>query len=324
MSKFIGRKVEAAIALESSRGVGKAPTLSLGKVDFNVYDKTMDVRQDESLGHIADSADKYVIEKFAQGQISGYLGANSALFLMSLALGGTPSVGSPSDSVYPWTLAVDNDSIHQSGALLVKDDNQTLMYKLLMLDQLQLEISLDSMVRFTAQFIAKKAVVSTASMPTYVEDYKFTKRKSKIYVAADIAGLAAATRLGLRSFNVTINKNLRKDSQLGTVEPVDINNQEMSIEGELSLNYADQTYRNYMLNGDRKALRLALSSEKLIGATGYGTLELDLPKVDFFNWEPDSGNPEILPQTINFKGNYDLTNGLVESCAIGNAITSVS
>ena len=55
MSKFIGRKVEIGIGLESSRGVGVTPTVALGKVDFSMYDKTVDARLSESLGHIADS-----------------------------------------------------------------------------------------------------------------------------------------------------------------------------------------------------------------------------------------------------------------------------
>ena len=322
MSKFIGRKVELAVGLESSRGVGKAPAYSLGKVDFSLFDKTVDARQDESLGHISDSVDKYVQEKYAQGAFGGILGANSAMYLLSLAFGGGPSVGSPTDSVYPWTIAVDNDAIHQSAAFLVKDENQTLMHKLVMLEQFEMEITPEDLVRYTAEFIAKRAVASGASMPSYAEDYKFGKRKAKIYIAANIAGLAAASRLPVKNFRLTVNKNLLRDSQIGTVEPTDINNQQISIEGEIVLNWNDQTYKNYMLNGDRKALRIKLESERLIGATTYGDIEIDLPKVDFFAWEPDASIDDIVNQTINFKANYDLTNGLIESVTVHNALAS--
>ena len=319
MSKFIGRKVELAIALETSRGVGKAPAFSLGKVDFSLFDKTVDARQDESLGHIADSVDKYVQEKYAQGAFGGILGANSSMYLFALAFGGLPTVGAAVDSVYPWSIAVDNDAIHQSGAFLVKDENQTLMYKLAMLEQFEMEITPEDLVRFTAEFIAKKGVVSTKAMPSYVEDYKFGKRKAKIYIADDIAGLPAASRLPLKNFRLTVNKNLIRDSQIGTVEPTDINNQQMSIEGELVLNWNDQTYKNYMLNGDKKAMRIALESEKVIGSSAFGTLEIDLPKIDLFGWEPDASIDDIVNQTINFKANYHLTSGLVESVTVGNA-----
>lgn len=323
MSKQIGRKVEAAIGLESSRGVGVAPAYSLGKIDFSVFDKTVDARQTESLGHIADSADKYVVEKYAQGSMSGHLGANTAAYLLALAFGGAVSTGSPTDSVYPHTIPLDNDNVHQSGALLVKDADRTLMHKLLMLESFNMEVTLEDIVSWDAEFISKLAVTSTQSIPTYVEDYKFTKRKAKIYVADDISGLAAASALSLKQFSLSINKNVMRDSSIGTVEPEDILNREISIEGQLRLNYTDETFKNYMLDASRKALRISLESEKLIGSTTYGSIEIDLPKVDFFSWEPDAGLSDIITQQINFKANYDLTDGLVESVTVSNALTTI-
>lgn len=322
MAKFIGRKVELAVGLESSRGVGVAPAYGMGKVDFSLYDKTVDARDDESLGHIADSKDKFVQEKYSQGEVGGILGANSALYLLSLALGSAPSTGATSDGATSHTIAVANTNIHKSAAFLVKDENQTVMHKLVMLEQLELTMELEDLVRYSAEFVSKVAKSSTQTIPTYVEDYKFGKRKAKIKVASDVSGLAAASVLSLKSFTLTINKNLMRDSALGTVEPEDILNQQMSIEGELSINFTDQTFRNYMLNGDKKALRISLESEKLIGSSTYGTIEIDLPKVDFFGWEPDVPNDEIVTNTINFKANYDLTNGLVESCTVVNALAT--
>lgn len=323
MAKYIGRKVEAAIALETSRGAGKAPAYAMGKIDFSVYDKTVDARQEESLGHIADSANKYVVEKYSQGSISGDLGANVAAYLMALAFGGAVTTGSPSNSRYPHTIATDNDAQHQSGALLVKDSNQTVMHKLLMIEQLELTVELEELVKWEAEFIAKQAVTSTASIPTYVEDYKFTKRKAKIYVASDIAGLDAASPLSLKSFTLTLNKNLVRDSAIGTVEPEDILNQQMSIEGEIRLDYTDQTFRNYMLNADHKAMRIKFEAERAVSGSTYPDLEIDLPKVDFFSWEPDAAIDEIVSQQINFKANYDLTNGFVESVTARNALATI-
>lgn len=322
MSKYIGRKVEAAIGLESSRGVGVAPAYSLGKIDFSIYDKIVEARDEESVGHIADSKDKYVQEKYAQGSMSGILGGNSALYLLALAFGGDPSVESPSDSVYPWTILNDNDNQHASAALLIKDANQTVMHKLVMLEQLELTIDQEGMVNWSAEFIAKKAVASGASMPSYVEDYKFGKRKAKIYLASNIAGLSSADRLSLKNFTLTINKNLMRDGSIGTVEPEDILNQAMGIEGEFSINYNDQTQKNLMLNATRNAMRIALESEKLIGSTTYASVEIDLPKVDFFNWEPDASNDDIVTNSLNFKANYDLTDALVESVTVNNALAS--
>lgn len=323
MAKFIGRKVESAIGIETTRGLGKTPAFSLGKIDFSLYDKTVDARQIDSLGHIADSVDKYVVEKYAMGSMSGSLGAGSAVYLLGLALGTAPTNGATSDGVTAHVVALANSNSHLSGALLVKDDNITLMHKLLMLESLDIEITLEDLVKWNAEFISKVGVTSTRTIPTYVEDYKFTKRKAVVKIANDTSGLAAATALSLKSYKLSIKKNLVRDSSLGTVEPEDILNQEISIEGELRLNYTDQTFKNYMMNADRKAMRLTLTSEKLVGATTFASLTLDLPKVDFFSWEPDAGLSDIVSQQINFKANYDLTSGLVSACTVNNAIATV-
>lgn len=321
MAKFIGRKVEAGIALESSRGVGIAPKYALGKIDYSLYDKTVDVRDDSGIGRIEDSNDKFVVEKYAQGAIGGILGANSALYLLGLAFGGTPSVGAAVDSRYPWTLSVGNTNQHASASLLVKDGNQTLIHKLLMLNQLELSMDVEDAVRYNAEFISKVARTSTQTIPTYVDDLKFTKRKAKIYLASDVSGLAAATRVSLKSFRLTISKNLVRDSAIGTAEPEDILNQQLSVEGELRLNYTDQTIKNYMLAGTYRAMRLSLESEKLISGT-YGDVTLDFSKCDFFSWEPDAANDEIVSNTINFKANYDLSNGMLNAGTVRNALAT--
>lgn len=318
----IGRKVEAAIAFESSRGVGIAPKYALGKVDFSLYDKTVDVRNDNGVGRIEDSLEKYVVEKYAQGSIGGVLGANSALYLLGLAFGGTPTAGAAVDSTYPWTLTMANTNTHLSGSLITKDGNQTLIHKLLMLEQLEISVDVEDAVRWDAEFVAKVARTSGQTIPTYVDDKAFTKRKAKIYLATDVSGLAAAARQSIKEFKITIKKNLVRDSSLGTAEPEDIFNQTISIEGEIKLNYSDQTIKNLMLDGSYRALRIKLESENLIGASTYGDVVLDFSKVDFFSWEPDAPNDEIVTNTVNFKCNYDLSNALLNAATIHNALAT--
>lgn len=322
MSKFIGRKVEAAIAFEASRGVGVAPRYGLGKIDYSLFDKTVDVRDDTSIGRIEDSQDKFVVEKYAQGAIGGILGANSALYILGLAFGTLPTVGAAVDSRYPWTLAMANTNQHLSGSLHVKDANLQLIHKLLMLNELELSIKQEEAVMWNAEFLSKVGRVSTSSFPSYVEDYKFTKRKSKIYLAADVSGLAAASKISVKEFTIKFTKNLVRDSSIGTAEPVDIQNQQFAVEGSLKLNYDDQTYKNLMLAGTYKAMRLFMESEKLIGASAYGDITLDFSKLDFFQWEPETSNDEIVSNVINFKGNYHLTSGLLNAGTVRNALAT--
>lgn len=324
MSKYIGRKVEAAIGLEGTRGTGVLPAYALGKIDFSLFDKTDDVRDQSSIGRIEDSNDKFVIEKYAQGAIGGILGANSALFLLTLAFGGDPSVGSVNDMTYPWTLALANTNQHKSASLHIKDANQQLIHKLVMLNELELSVKMDEAVTWSAEFVSKVGRTSGATFPSYAEDYKFTKRKTKIYLATNVAGLDPATRLPIKELTIKFTKNLVRDSVIGTAEPTDIQNQQLAVEGEIKLNYNDQTYKNLMLDGTYRALRIAMESEKLIGATTYGSLELDFSKMDFFQWEPENPNDEISSNTVQFKGNYHLTDGLLNAATVTNALAATT
>ncbi len=324
MSKIIGRKVEAAIGLESSRGTGVSPAYSIGKIDYSLFDKTVDVRDQSSLGRIEDSNDKFVVEKYAQGAIGGVFGGNIAVFLMALTAGATPTVGSPSNSRYPWTCTVSNTNQHKSGSLHIKDLNMQLIHKLLMLNELELSVKMDEAVMWNAEFISKVGRTSTVTFPSYVEDYKFTKRKTKLYLASDVSGLAAATRISAKELTIKFTKNLVRDSSIGTAEPEDIQNQQLSIEGEIKLNYNDTTYKALMLDGTYKALRIVMESEKAISGSTYADFTLDLSKVDFFQWEPDAPNDEIVSNTIQFKANYDLSNGMINALTVRNALSALT
>ena len=91
---------------------------------------------------------------------------------------------------------------------------------------------------------------------------------------------------------------------MGTVEPEDILNQQISVEGSLELNLEDDTYRDYMLNGTYRAMQIAFTN----GSSSILTLQF--PRVDFSEWESDYTLNEIAKQTINFKCNYDAANDL--------------
>jgi hypothetical protein len=74
---------------------------------------------------------------------------------------------------------------------------------------------------------------------------------------------------------------------MGTVEPEDILSQEISVEGSLTLNLEDDTYRNYMLAGTYRAMEINLNR------SASSSLDLVFPRVNFMEWEPDYNLAEI-------------------------------
>ena len=112
---------------------------------------------------------------------------------------------------------------------------------------------------------------------------------------------------------------------LGTAEPEDILNRQLAVEGELTLNYEAETYKNYMKDGNHKAMEIAFTNtDKIIGAATNPLLKFQMPRVDFFDWEPSYDNDEIVTQKVSFKASRDVANAqeIIHLCQLINEVTS--
>lgn len=324
MTKYIGRRIDLGIGRETTRGVGVAPTYAVPHVTFSFDDKVTKARSSAGMSSIQDSEEAFVTTKYGQGDLEGEVRDKSfGLFLYAML--GTLSTAGPTDSAYTHSFSLENTNQHDSLSLLVADGNTTELYKLVMLDSLELTQELDQLLMFNASFMGKQSVTSGATMPSYTVDNKFTKKHLRLKIAANIGSIAAASAISVKSLRLTISKNVVLDDVLGTAEPEDILNRQISIEGEITLNYEDETYKNYMKNGTNRAMEIAfINSDATIGSGTSPSLTMQFPNVDFFDWEPDNSLDEIVTQTITFKANRDVSGGnaLISTCSLVNTVSS--
>lgn len=324
MSKYIGRVIDLGIGRESSRGVGVAPTYWLPKISFTFDDKVVKAREEAGVGKLGDSDDSFVTTKYAQGDLEGEIRDKSFGLLLYSMLGSLSS-SSVSDSAYTHSFTVSESAQHQSLTFVVQDPNSNEMYKLVMLDSLEIVVELDQVVRFNASFMGKQSVGTSSQTVAYGTENKFTKKHLALKVASNLAGLGAASTLSVKRLSLTIAKNVTMDDVLGTAEPEDFLNRQLSVEGELELNYEDETWKNYMKNGTHRAMEIVLeNTDTLIGVSSRPKLTIRMPKVDFFDWEPNYDNNEIVRQTISFKAMEDIANAnnIISTCELINAVAS--
>ncbi len=325
MSKYIGRLVTLGVGRESSRGVGVAPTYALPFTAFSYDDKVVKARSLAGVGQISDSEEAFVTTKYGEGDVEGEIRSKSfGLFLYAM-LGSLSTSGPTDTSAYTHAFSLSNNAQHQSLSFLVSDANTTELYKLVMLNELTIEAELDEIVKFTASFMGKQAVTSGASQASVVAESKFTKKHLSVKLASAVSGLDAATAISVKNLKLTISKNVVLDDVLGTAEPEDILNRQIAIEGELTLNYEAETYKNYMKDDTNRAMEIKLSNtDVLIGASTRPSLTLRFPKVDFFDWEPEYELDEIVTQTFSFKANRDVSgaNQLISTCTLVNDVAS--
>lgn len=320
MTKFAGRRGSLALAIEDSRGVPPTSSSDYFWVPFatmSFKDTVEEAREDQGMGKIADGDSKYVVMKMGEGEVEAQLYDKALGVILTGVLGAIPTPTGSNPYTHTYTLA--NTNQHQSVSLYWSDPDRSDMYKLGMVDSFQVSVEPSGIVNYTIGFKSKTADEWTSITPVFTSlGSKFLHQHLSVKLAATVGDLAAATAISLKNLEFTINKNTMFDSVMGTVEPEDVLNQQISVEGTLELNLESDTYRDYMLNGTYRAMEI-----KLNGGTS-SILTLQFPRVDFSEWEPDYSLNEIAKQSINFKANYDAANALdiISTCTLVNTQTT--
>ena len=323
MTKYIGRLKNVGLAKESSRGTAVAASHWLPKAKISFFDKASKHKGQLSYGVIGEGADAPKIMEWAEGVIEGDF-LDKPFGLILLAAFGTLNTTGPSDSAYTHTYSLENTAQHDSLTITLQDPDRSDQYALAMLDSLQFDMKPDDVVTFQAVFKARTGRSIAAATPSYVATNKFLGRHASVKIATLASGLSAATALSLKSLQLKVSKNAMMNNVLGTVWPDDILNGKFEITGSFELDLDDQTYRQLMLDGSYRALRISLTnSDVLIGATSRPSFTLDLSRVHFEEWEPAGDNDEIVTQKITFTALYDITNSnIINSCTLVNAQAS--
>jgi hypothetical protein len=314
MAKFIGRQQELGIGRESSRGTIVAPTQWVPKVNFSVEDKVSKSRFAGNYGRIYDGDDALVSEKYAQGDLEMEAQDNTLAMLLYAVFGSLTT--SSFNSVYKHTLAIAQSVQHQSLSLHMNDpigavNSKTLAYGRAMIDSFELASKQGDFVMLKAGFIASPHKDWTPQTPTHTAQNKFISKHVQVKIAAATGNLDAASKINVQELTLTIKKNVMRENSLGTVQPVDILNRKIEISGKLKLTYEDRTYRDYMMNGTTKAMRISLVNGDVTIGTTNPTLQLDLSKVDFDQWAPANPNDDLATQDIMFNALYDVTNDVL-------------
>lgn len=312
MAKFIGRRVAVGVALEGSRGEGGAPTHVVAKTNYTLDDKANKAVSGEGVGSIsANGSGAFVTGKFAEGSIDFELGAKSLPVFLSAVFGGeitTVSAGTGEKH----TVAFSESNQHKTLAVSLDDPNGDVMFRGASVDSFEVTIAPDSIVSGTLA-VKSKASVSTSYTAVPSAEYKWVGRDLTFKVADDTSGLSAATNISTKELSFTVNKNSDYDWMNGTLEPEDIYNKQFTLEGKITLNYEDRTWRDYMLSGDYKAVSIKLEQSRDDAGDQNPTFYLELPKVHFSDWESSRENDDIVGQTLTFTALYDVSTGKVVS-----------
>lgn len=319
---FSGRKVQVGIGKESPRGTAVAPSYWIPKYDATVDNKREYVNDEAAVGVIAESTSAVVSREWAEGEISGKIGDKSVgLFLLGAM--GAVADATVETGVYTHTFTLQNGNAHQSLTIEMKDDVQQLKYALGVIESFKLSVEQGKIAEFSAAFKAKKGA-SAANSPSYTSENLFVGKHATLKLAANLAGLDAASAINVKSIELSIDKDVEAHDAIGSAEPVDFANKMIKISGNLEAVYENVTdFKSPFEAGTLKALRVTLeNTDVTIGAASHPKLEIDLPLVSLQEWSRKASNKDLVTQTIKFEAHYSLTDSKIASIELTNAVAS--
>lgn len=313
MSKFVGRLGTVGIAKEATSGTIVTPTMYVPFNSISFDDKVTTAREEEGLGRIEDSDSNLVTNKYGEGDLEFDLNDLNLGVMLTSLIGASPnSTGGPTYT-HAFTLA--NTNTHKTISLAYQDPDQTKIFPFTMIDGLEITVEPEGIAKAKASFKSRVSRDWATLTPSYTTlGNKFLHQHLSFKTASNIAGLAAASSQSLKKLSLKIMANSEFDNVTGTVEPEAILNHQFSVEGEVTLNKTDDTYRQLMLGGTYKSIEIAFNR------ASNSSLTIQLPRVDFTEWEQDRGLNDTVGQTIQFKGNYDSANAqaIITTCSLVN------
>ena len=267
MPKWIGRRLSIGVGVEGVRGTGVAASLWLNATAFSFLDKVTKARTNAGYGGIWGGDQSLVAQKWAEGEIEVEMGDQSFGAIMIATLGGISSAAYL--GAYKHTFTLQNDNAHDSLSVHTVDPIGDLIFELSMVESLTIEMVPEDLVKYTVGFRSKPSQADS-STAAYIAENKFLGRHAKLYLEDVVGDLGTSDDICVKRMALTFTKNLEDNYCLGTVQPTDIMNKNFTITGEIELNYENRTYRDYMLDGGYKAMRIDIvNTDVTIGTTNH-------------------------------------------------------
>lgn len=299
------RKFNIGIGLESTRGTVVVPNFWLKPLSEDINDKIEVAVSERAVGVIEDSEDQEVSKKMSGGTIAGEVFDKSFGMFLLTTLGKVTSAESADAGVYDHNFEVLQSAKHPTVTVEVKrGDNEQKAYANSVIESFKLNAVAKDYLKFEA-VLRGKAGVSASSVPAYVTENYFLGKDINVKLADDLSGLSGASAIDVRSVEIDINKNVEDDEKLGSIEPNDFLNKQLTIEGNIEMLFKNTDLMDYALNGDKKAMRLEIVNSGItIGLTSNPKLVIDLAKIKLREPLIAGDNNEIAKVTVGFKAFY--------------------
>ncbi len=328
MPKAIGRTTQFGIAKETVRGTPEtAASFWIPWKDINIDEIQEDIINQESYGVIEDSFSRDIAKQYMKGSLTAPISDKHFALILLNVLGSlsTAANADGSGTIKDHTITVGQTSQHQALSIFLDDPagGQDYKHGLGMIDSLEISYELGQYITYKIDFRAKKGATATLTPATSTEN-RFTHKHVTFKLASNLAGLGAASAVTIKSFKLSIKANIEEDFVLGSVDPADFLNKNISIEGSVTAFWQDEaSFKTTFLGNTAKALRIDIAnSDVTIGTSATPLVRIDLAKVYFTQLGREFKLNDVIMQDVSFKPVYSSSDSKAITCLVTNAQTS--
>lgn len=329
MAYLRGESVQLGVGAESVRGTAVAPDIWVPARTPSgikpIIDKTL-IRETGGTGVM--SKDSEVVHSRAEGDLEFNMRNVSIGYILKSLMGSSASVQQAATGAYTHTFTLDG-TVSQRPSLtlaLAQGGLQHYEYAMGIVNSLEISTPIDDLVTATANFIAKSEATHAAYTPAVnSDDVYFRNHDVTFKVAANVAGLGAATPICLKESSLTLASNTRPNWCVSNQSPNDILSLISEITGSFSVDYETDSYHDLYTAGTYRAIEIKMLRDDLpvlgTASTLYPGITITMPKVSFEDWTPERPLDDIVTEAINYTAHYDSTAGYAIQIEVTNEET---
>lgn len=312
-SPFIGRREGIGFGIEATRGTAVAPQTFMRWLDQSIQNKTEVIENESAMGVVEKINDSAVAAKWAEGTLEGKVTAESVGFLL-LGMFGSVDTGEAVEGVYPHTFAVNQSSTPTTLTFSHVTPLYTQRYAYGLVESIEFSAEAGGWVTASSSVKARPGASSADTIALSTES-EFTSKHITVKKAANIAGLAAASALSVKSVKLSIERPSVKHDPLGTDDEPEFDRGAFEAKGEFVVRYTDTAYETDFLANTRSAIEIAMTN-------GTDSLAFTAGKVRYRELEKSSDKDEIVTQTIAFYCELDTATSKAIEAVLNNERTT--
>lgn len=323
MTNFSGRKVAMGIAKEAVRGTAVTPSYWLGWMTTDVDDIGKTQLNESAINVLDKNVGAEIVEITGGGKIDGLITDQSFGLILYALLGTcTSALHGTETVVYDHTFTESQSNQCQSLTVTRKDPNVDNQFALAMLKSLELDVVSGDYVKMSTDWVTQPSAVGTDTT-AFVQENHFTAKMASLKLATNLAGLTGATAVLAKEVKLTVDKGVNPYYIIGQNNPTDIFAESVTVKGDFTMLYTDDTYKTLRFNNTPQAVQITLANTGvLIGTASHPTITFTLPQVFLTEWKPAQPIDGMVEQTVTFEGTFSLASAYMLQAVLTNLVTT--